>query len=424
MSGQVVDQYAPSLALINRWVARLCTFMLAAIASASITMSAYLEAMRDTRVGVVIVGLIGLHAIWHARFHWQREFTLYAYFVAYLFIALLWTRDTELATNTLVPATNFMLVMFFFGSLIRFHNIPTVLLGALCGFAIGAAAYTITQGFPFSYPEVFSYNAIASMYLFGLFVTLMYNCFSRSLGFVLIAVAIVIMLHIVATTSIKANLGIALGLVSAAVMYFRYFGRLLRRRALTLVILACALGFAVASNDILIEKMNRGSQRVLVGVKVLQSREDVAGYSGFDERSYWKQMGIEGWELNPVFGYGTEAFRHDYGITSHSTPVDLLYNYGVIGLILFYGMYVSMLWRIIQVSGRHVSGERSLIFGGIVCYVFVSLSGTMHYNIFLAAFTGIGASLLTTRGGAASTDSSRARAARSSATPLNGGRSA
>ena len=332
---------------------------------------------------------------------WQREFTYYACFVAYLFFALLWTRNLELAVNTLVPAVNFMLVMFFFGSLIRFHHIPAVLLGALFGFAIGAALYTITNGFPFSYPAVFSYNAIASMYLFGLFVTLMYSCFSRSYGFILIGVAGVIMLHIVATTSIKANLGVALGVASAAVMYYRHFGRLLRQRALTLVILASALGFAIASNDSLMDAMNRGSQRVLVGVKVLQSREDVVGYSGFDERGYWKQMGIEGWEINPVFGYGTEAFRDDYGITSHSTPVDLLYNYGVIGLFLFYGMYVSMIWRILQVSGRQLSGERSLILGGIVCYTFVTLSGTMHYNIFLAAFTGISASLLTTRGGAA-----------------------
>jgi hypothetical protein len=32
---------------------------------------------------------------------------------------------------------------------------------------------------------------------------------------------------------------------------------------------------------------------------------------------------------------------------------------------------------------------------GIVCYAFVSLSGTMHYNAFFAAFVGISVGLLT-----------------------------
>jgi O-antigen ligase len=274
--------------------------------------------------------------------------------------------------NTLLPAVNCILVMIFFGSLMSFHNVPTALAGALCGFMACAALYTITEGFPFSYPEEFSYNAIAGMYLFGLFITLMYSCFRRSNSFVLTGIAIVIMAHIVATTSIKTNLGIAIGLVAAAIMYPGHFGRLLRRRIIALIILAGVLVFAIASNDLLVDQMDRGVQRVLVGVQVLQTRENSAGYSAFAERDYWKRAGIDGWKQNPVFGYGTEAFRDDYGITSHSTPIDLLYDHGLIGLVLF---------------------------GGVVCYVFVSLSGTVHYNSFLAAFIGIGSALLARHGG-------------------------
>jgi O-antigen ligase len=290
--------------------------------------------------------------------------------------------------------------MIFFGSLIGFHNVSTALAGALCGFVACAALYTVTQGFPFSYPDEFSYNAIAGMYLFGLFITLMYSCFRRP-SIILAALAIVIMLHIVATTSIKTNLGIALGLVAAGIMYFGHFGRLLRRRILALIFLASVLGVAIASNDALVDAMGRGVQRVFIGVQVLQTRDDVAGYSAFAERDYWKRAGIEGWEQNPVFGYGTEAFRHDYGITSHSTPIDLLYNHGLIGLTLFYSMFASLIWRLLQLEDRRFSAQRSLMFGGVVCYVFVSLSGTMHYNSFLAAFVGISSVLLTGHGGAA-----------------------
>jgi len=401
MSEQIVaDRGAINRDPINRAAARVCTFVMAGTVGTVLTFTAYSESFSATHVGPVFAGLIALHLMWHRRFLWCREFAFYAYFVVYMVIALLWTRDTDLAMNTLAPAVNGVLLMILFGSLISYHNIPTVLVGALFGFAVGAAYYTLTQGFPFSYPQDFSYNAIAGMYLFGLFITLMYGCFGRSSGVVVVAIAVVIMLHIVATTSIKTNLGILLGLVAAGIMYFRHFGRLFRRKILLLIVLGGGMGFAVASNDALVDAMGRGLQRVSVGVQVLQNRDNVAGYSAFAERDYWKHAGIEGWRLNPVFGYGVEAFRHDYGITSHSTPVDVLYNSGLIGFILFYGMFVSLFWRLLELKDRQLSSQRSLMFAGVVCYVFVSLSGTVHYNGFLACFVGISSALLAVRGSA------------------------
>jgi hypothetical protein len=394
MTGKsLVDQNAMFYARTNRALEQLCTFLMSAAASLTITMSAYLESLHATRIGAFILILIVLHGLLYRRLIWCREISLYACFLCYMFIALLWTRDVELAMNTLVPGMVFLLVMILFGSLTRYSNVPTVLLGTLCGFLAGAAIYTATQGFPFSYPADFSYNAIASMYLFGLLVTLLYSCFRRSHALFL-AIAIVIMLHIVATTSIKTNLGIVLGFVSAGVIYFRQFGHLLRRHRLMLIFIVAALGFAIASNPALKESLGRGVQRVLLGVEVLQAREDVAGYSAYETRDYWKQVGIEGWKLNPVFGYGTEAFRNDYGITSHSTPIDLLYNYGLIGLLLFYSVLASLIWRLLQVNSRRTSSQRALLLAGVVCYTFASLSGTMHYNIFLSAFLGISLGLL------------------------------
>jgi hypothetical protein len=389
----VVEQNASGHAGLNRAAARICTFALAGAGGMVVTMNAYSQAMRATHADVLLAALIGLHLLWQPRLIWRREFTLYACFLGYMCVTLLWTRDLDLASNTLVPATGFLLTMILFGSLINFHNVRTVLAGIVCGFLAGAGFYTLTSGFPLSYPVEFSYNSIANMYVFGLFVTLMYSSCRRSKGLVLLTVAVVIMLHIVATTSIKTNLGVALGLGTAAVMYLGFFGQLIRRRALTLLVLACVLGVVIVSNDALIDTISRGGQRVLIGIRVLQTREDVSGYSGFEERGYWKQQGIVGWERNPVFGYGVEAFRSHYGVTSHSTPIDLLYNYGMIGLVLFYSIFASLIWRLLKVAARQQSSQRSLILGGVVCYVFVSLSGTMHYDIFLAGFLGISVAL-------------------------------
>ncbi|HVC02271.1 MAG TPA: hypothetical protein VND80_08715 [Steroidobacteraceae bacterium] len=372
---------------------RAVSWLTAFLAVIALGLSAYSNYFRATHVSAIFAVLLGMHMLRYSRIFWCREFSLYAGFFGYMMLALLWTRDTALAANTLVPAFGCLIVMILLGSLVRFHDLPSIFAGAFYGFVAAAAFYTLTRGFPLSYPRKFSYNAIAEMYLFGLFVVILYGGCKQRGGF-LVFISIVVLLHIVATTSIKTNLGILLGGFATTVMYFRYFGRVLRRGALALTILGLALTFMVASNQTARESIDRGFQRVQLGVDVLEARGNVPGYSAFNERDYWEKMGFRGWAFNPIFGHGTEAFRADYGITSHSTPIDLLYNSGVIGLSLFYGIFVSLVWRIFRIENRMPASQRSLIFGGIVCYVFVTLSGTMHYSLLLAAFVAISAALL------------------------------
>ena len=118
------------------------------------------------------------------------------------------------------------------------------------------------------------------------------------------------------------------------------------------------------------------------------------GYSAYQERDYWRALGIEGWRQNPIFGYGVEAFRADAGITSHSTPIDLLYNSGVIGLALFYSMFLSLTWRLWTLRTRGSNSAAVVVFGCVVCYGFMSLSEPLHYNAFFVAFLSIGTSLV------------------------------
>ncbi len=381
---------------LNRVMTWSLTVLLSACAGLFVAMSAYSEDLRQTRLGAFTSALLGVHLLWRRRLFWSRELSIYVWFYVYMLLALLWTDDLELAMNTLVPATNFLIIAVLFGSLVRFHDARAVLFGALMGFGCAAAFYTITQGFPFSFPADFSYNAVAGMYLFGLILTLMLSCFARTL-LPWLAVEGIIMVHIVATTSIKTNLGIVLGLFASMLMYWRHYGRVLRRRSLVVAAVLLALPLAIGSSGSMLETMQRGAQRVMLGIEVLEAREDLPGYSSFAERGNWGKVGIEGWKQDPVFGHGTEAFRAAYGITSHSTPVDLLYNFGVIGLLLFYGVFASMAWRLMQLGKARESNWRSLIVGFLVCYSFVSLSGTIHYNAFLAAFVGISTAMLVPR---------------------------
>jgi len=368
------------------------TLVLSAMATLEPMIAAIFE-INPVRQGAMLALLIFLMLLTHPKLLLTRELALYTVFTAYMFITLMWAPSVDDGMNTLLPAVDFILLAILFGSLVAFYDLGGVLVGSLGGFVFGALLYTRIAGFPFVYPPDFSYNTFAAMYLFGLFTALLFGWYTR-LKLLTLMIALVILVHIAVTTSIKTNLGIVLGAIAAALMYAGIFLRVLRRNIVALSVVAAALVFVIISNDALFERLQVGLDRVSLGVEILQRREDITGNTSFNDRSDWQNLGIKGWERSPLFGNGVEAFRSDNDVTSHSTPVDLLYNTGVIGFALFYGMFVSLGIRLTQVRGAALGSLPSLIFAGLVCYLFITLSGTMHYNSFMAVFFAVSTGLL------------------------------
>jgi hypothetical protein len=351
------------------------------------------ESFNPVRQGAMLVLLIFLMLMGYPRLLLTRELVLYTSFTAYMFVTLIWAPSVADGMNTLLPALNFILLSLLFGSLVAFYNFGGVIAGTLGGFVLGALLYTKVVGFPFVYPLGFSYNAIAGMYLFGLFITLLFGWYTR-LRLLPSVIALVIMVLIAATTSIKTNLGIVIGAGAAALMYSKSFLGLLRRNVVPLSILVTALVFAILSNDALLEQVQSGLDRVSHGVEILQRREDLSRNTSFGERADWKNQGIKGWIRSPLFGNGVEAFRTDIGVTSHSTPIDLLYNTGVLGFAVFYAIFVSLAIRLAQLRDSDLGSLPALIFAGLVCYSFITLSGTMHYSSFMAIFFAMSVGLI------------------------------
>lgn len=368
---------------------RLGSFGLAAAGAFALTASTFITSFHSARVGVVLSALLVLHLARFPRIALVREALIYSVFLAYMLLELLWTDDRQLGLNTIVPAANFVIVLVFFSSLVEFHDFEAILAGALAGFVAGAAWYTSISGFPFGYPAGFSYNAIAGMYLFGFILALLMAAVGRMKAMYFI-VAAVIAVHVVATTSIKTNVGILLGALAASVIHFAYVSRLLWRHAFIVVAAAVALATAVASNEAAVASIERGAKRVALGIEILQSREDLQGYSAFERRAHWQREGYRGWSRNPVFGHGVEAFRSQYGITSHASHVDIAYNSGLIGLVLFYGVFASMFVRLHRARHGNLRNARLVILGGVVCWLFISFAGTIHYSALLAGFLALG----------------------------------
>jgi hypothetical protein len=372
----------------------ISAFVLGFAAAFALTMNASAKASHPSILGAVLAVLVLGHLALRGRLWLHREFVLYLGFASYNALTLLWTGDESLGSKIVPLTLNFALVLILFSALIIYYDLRAVLTGMLGGFLIGVIMYTRSSGFPFVYPDDFSYNTIAGMYLFGLFMTVACGWCLR-LKMLPIALGLVLLLLIAATTSIKTNLGILLGGSVAGLMYFKSSLRAALRYLVPGAVLVGAAAYAVTSNAALMERVQTGLTRVSMGAGVLVAREDRTGGAGLGLRKNWTGVGIEGWATNPLFGNGVEAFRADNGVTSHSTPVDLLYNTGLIGFTLFYGMLLSMAWRLSRSRGLRARYPRALLVAGLVCYTFISLSGTMYYDNFLAAFMAIGTALLT-----------------------------
>jgi hypothetical protein len=381
--------------LPTRWLNAtfLASFMLSVLTGFALTTNAYAGGSHTARFAAVLVALNVSRTLIQPRFVVQRELALYLLFIGYMVISLLWTDDLDLAMVVVLLAVNFALIMILLSALFTYHDLTAVLRGLLLGFLLGAAYYFLMTRFPLVFPEGFSYNTMAGMYLFGLVVTVACGWFARW-RVIPIALGLVLLLHVAATTSIKTNLGIALGAAAAGLAYFRHSVRLLGRNLIVLVAFLGIAGYTVVSNKALTDRLLYGATRVSTGAEILTAREEDTGHIGLDTRQYWKDEGLKGWARSPLLGNGVEAFRADYGITSHSTPIDLLYNSGLIGIGLFYGMFASVAWRVYRARFSGVRGLQALTVAGLTCYAFMSVSGTLYYDTYVAAFLAITAAVL------------------------------
>jgi len=374
-------------------VDRLTSLGLSAGAGFVLTLSGYSATFNSARFGAALAGLLLLHVVRFPKVSFPREGVLYLVLIGYLLIQLAWTVDRSLALNTLLPSVNFLIALVLFGTLTAFHDLRAVLAGFFAGFAAACIAYTASSGFPFAYPAEFSYNAIAGMYLFGLFVALLWLLIGRRNWFWL-AAAVVQMGLIIATTSIKTNLGILAGAATSLALHTRYVAGALRRRLWLLTALVAATVIAVATSGTLSRSVERGFGRISLGIEVLKARENLQGYSAFDKRAAWASEGLQGWAGNPVFGHGVEAYRSEFGSTSHASVIDLLYNSGIVGFLLFYGVIGSVLWRVYRAGPGQGDGLRALIVGAMTCFAIISLAGNVHYSAVLAAIVGISVTLM------------------------------
>jgi hypothetical protein len=378
---------------LNLAASLLGTFSLAAVATCTVLVARYEDVSHPSRVIAILLVLIAIHGMRYLRLWLSREVLLNLAFLSYSLVTLLWTENVKAATETLPTFATFTLVLILFSALAAYHDLRALLCGMFVGFVAGAGWYSITSGFPFTYPEGFSYNTIAGMYLFGIFVTLACGAYFRQ-TILPIAIAVVLLALLAATTSIKTNLGVALGIVASSILYFKVSLNSAIKTTILVGAIGSAVVYGVMSNQVLTDRVQSGFARISTGVDVLTNREGDSGEIGLGAREKWKNEGLKGWAANPVLGYGVEGFRSDFSITSHSTPIDLLYNSGLIGCTLFYGILASIAWRLLTARDAHRRNLRARVFIFLIAYSFMSLSGNIYYEFLLAIFVGVSSGMI------------------------------
>lgn len=391
MSGEALSLRLPTQP--NRMAGLIGSFTIVSIATFLITVIRYADVSHPTRFTAALLALLVIHSLRYLRLWLGREILMNFAFLGYALLSLSWTQNLNAAMITMPSLVNFTLVLILFGSFAAYHDIRALLAGMFVGCMAGAAFYSLTTGFPFKYPEDFSYNTIAGMYLFALFITLIFGAYFRVTALPL-ALAVVLLALIAATTSIKTNLGVVLGIGGSGVLYFKLSLRNAVRNIMIIAVLASGVVYGVMSNEALLERVQHGYDRVSLGLAVLTNREGDSGSIGLATRQGWKNEGLKGWFTNPVFGYGVEGFRATFGITSHSTPIDLLYNSGLIGCSLFYAMFASVAWRLLGARNPHWRGVRARIATILITYSFISLSGLIYYEPLVAIFVAVSSALI------------------------------
>lgn len=376
---------------VNRFFSLLSSFAFASGATFAVMVNEYTENSHPGGITMGLLALILIHALMHLRIRLNREILLNIGFLGFALLSLTWTNNLKAALIWFPGLLNFTLVLILFNALAAYDDISMLLAGIFAGFLAGATLYTVTSGFPFTYPEDFSYNSIAGMYVFGLFVTLVFGTHIRS-TLLAVSLGVVLLALIAATTSIKSNLGVALGIIGAGVLYFKVSTKGLVKSVILLALFAGGLAYVVASNPALTDRVQHGFARVSTGFAVLTNREDDS--VGLGNRREWQREGLRGWLVNPIFGHGVEGFRSDFGITSHCTPIDILYNWGLIGFSLFYGILASIGWRLLRARSTRWRGVRARITAFLIAYSFMSLSGNLYYEPPLAIFLALSVGLL------------------------------
>ena len=120
---------------------------------------------------------------------------------------------------------------------------------------------------------------------------------------------------------------------------------------------------------------------------MLGRREVLVGEHSIYMRITLSQFGLKGFFESPLWGHGMDSFSQSPGNPwpgrySHMNYIEIMYNFGVIGLALYYWPFIKLV-RKFRVIRRNIDSlDRAFVTGFIVYYSLYGLFGVFFNELF------------------------------------------
>ena len=273
----------------------------------------------------------------------RRVFWRWA-FVAWAILSLVWTTRGRLSVDRAITLVEIQVVGLVFFDAAKNLGLTKWILNCVFGCTVFAAAHAVTTEDPTVVQRLA--GLYASPNVLGMFSVIGLSIFiagaSRRRGALaslgLYGAALVLLVGIVASSSLKGLLG--LGLICVLGMVFAVS----RVRSLTFVGVATGLGallvmFVEPLRVVWYHALYRAEIALMgVGTSVGVNQSTV-------ERARFIRKGLDLIAESPVFGRGLDTFRwlSGEGTYAHNNVVELGVALGIVGIVLYYGLHLSIL---------------------------------------------------------------------------------
>ncbi len=132
--------------------------------------------------------------------------------------------------------------------------------------------------------------------------------------------------------------------------------------------------------------MNNSYLYPIIGQRVVNFSEEVGfseGVSKDESTAERIEMTHSGWQIfgeNPLFGHGRGYFAatSGFGTYSHNNYIELLVSYGIVGLLLYYGMFIYVLAGLLFKLRHNDHAKFFLVL--IVMIMFSDMASVSFYN--------------------------------------------
>lgn len=265
-------------------------------------------------------------------------------FVAWAILSLLWTARGRLSVDRAITLVEIQVVGLVFFDAARNLGLSRWILNCVFGCAVVAAGHAIATedvGVVERLAGLYASPNTLGMYcVIGLavFVSAAKRKRSALVSVGLYAAALVLLVGIVGSSSLKGLLGLALVCVLGALFAAS------RVRAITFVGVAAGLGTALV---ILVKPLRLVWEHALyrADIALTTFSTSVGVNESVVERARFIRKGLSLIAESPVFGRGLDTFRwlSGEGTYAHNNVVELGVALGVVGIVLYYGFHLSIL---------------------------------------------------------------------------------